>query len=159
MSRLWATTSSTHVESVVNPLAAACTNGFIPDTVYFLDNPGVTDQLDRTIELTRAIITAHGGDDPTIETTSLEHETEYRDIVEHFKTAIQAAPTDAEVAVDVTPGRKFMSAIAFQAGIQYDVDHVFYLYLASEAYFGRLYPTIPRTATELVDFTAVFGDA
>jgi hypothetical protein len=56
----------------------------------------------------------------------------------------------------VTPGRKFMSAIAFQAGIQFDADHVFYLYIVNNQFYGRLYPDVPRPMVELVDFQEVF---
>ena len=59
-------------------------------------------------------------------------------------------------AVDVTPGRKFMSAIAFQAEIQLNADHVFYLYVSNNRFYGRLYPDVPRPVVELIDFQEVF---
>ena len=62
----------------------------------------------------------------------------------------------AEVAVDITPGRKLMSAIAFAVGMEYDADHVFYFYISSEEYFDLLYPEIPRSAANLYDFSEGF---
>jgi len=57
----------------------------------------------------------------------------------------------------MTPGRKFWSAISFRAGFEYDVDHIYYT-LAPGEYFGELYSTIPRPATELIDFRALLED-
>lgn len=159
MSRYWVTAGSTTVEAVANPLTAACTErGYVPTDIFVLDNPGLGDTVEATTEFMKAVVEAHGGDTPTITTTTVEDETDFRAVGDHYRAAIdQAKEHDAEVAVDVTPGRKFMSAIAFQAGLQFDADHAFYLYVESGDLFGRLYPDLPRTATTLYDFTEVFA--
>lgn len=157
MTDYWVTTGSTHPEAVINPLAAACTEcGYVPDEVWVLDNPGVHDRMERTIELIERVVAAHDGAvDPN--TTRLEDETDFQAIIEHFQTIATTAGEDDTVAFDVTPGRKFMSAIAFQAGFRYEADHVFYLHVASGDLFGRVYPDLPRTATSLYDFREVFA--
>lgn len=43
---VWVSSGSTTVEAMVNLIAAACVgdqfeDSFVPDTVYFLDNPGL----------------------------------------------------------------------------------------------------------------------
>lgn len=159
MERYWVTTGSTNVEAVINPLAAACTEwGYIPDYIYLLSNPGLETQLDRIISLAETIVEAYGGETPTIECTSLASETDFQAIVEHFRSAIEAADSaGGEIVVDVTPGRKFMSAIAFQSGIQFGADRVCYLHVHSGKLFGRVYADLPRSGTTLYDFTEVFG--
>jgi len=159
MDRYWVTTGSTNVEAVVNPLAAACTEWeYVPNHIYLLSNPGVESQLDRVIDLVETIVEAYGGDTPTVECTSLESETNFQAIVDHFRSAIEAAKAaDGEVVVDVTPGRKFMSAIAFQAGIQFEATKVCYLHVHSGKLFGRVYVDLPRSATTLYDFREVFA--
>lgn len=150
---------STHPESVANPLVAACEAGYEPTEIRLLTNPSVADHLETIRELLNSIMTAYARRGTTIETTDLDDETNFQGIIEHFRTPIEAAQdTDDAVAVDVTPGRKFMSALAFQVGMQYGADHVFYHHLASEEYFGELYSTIPRPATELIDFRALLED-
>jgi hypothetical protein len=150
----WITTSSTHPEAIVNPLNAACQSGFVPDEVYLLDTPGSTDAVDKSLETITTIINQYGGDEPEIELTMLEREVEFGQIHDYVRTAITTVQDrGGEVAVDITPGRKFMSAIVFTAGVRYDADHVFYLYVASTDHFGVSYPKIPRTATDLYDFT------
>jgi hypothetical protein len=163
MDTVWITTGSTTVEAMINPLAAAC-NGdgidqpFVPDTIYFLDNPGLGDALSDAKTLTRELLEQHGVESPSIRTHTIEHETDFDALVEYFQVTVETArKNDAEIAIDVTPGRKFMSVFAFNAGTTYDVDHIFYLYLNSSEYFNRIYQTIPRTAVELFDFTEVLG--
>ncbi|MFC7043733.1 hypothetical protein [Halonotius sp. GCM10025705] len=163
MEHVWISSGSTTIEAMVNPIAAACvgdgiTEPYVPDTVYFLDNPGLDDAIDTASELTQTILRQHGVDEPTIEVATVEHETEFDAIVGHYQTAIEAAQEDgADVAVDVTPGRKFMSVIAFNAGTTFDVDHIFYFYLKSSEYYSRIYPNIPKPAAELYDFTEVLA--
>ncbi len=40
MARHWVTTMSTHPESVVNPLIAACEGGYVPTEIQLLSNRG-----------------------------------------------------------------------------------------------------------------------
>lgn len=154
MARAWITTSSTHVEAMVNSLNAACEEGYVPDELHVIENPGVTEAVDRAIELATVIIDAYGGPKPAVNLTSLHSEVEFDRIQGHVKRAIEHVhEDDGEVAVDITPGRKYMSAIAFAAGLRYGADHVYYFYLDSAAHMGKLYPEMPRTATHLYDFT------
>jgi hypothetical protein len=153
----WLTTMSTNLEAVINPLIAACEEGFLPDELYVLDNPGVGDQFDDITSMMERVVVEYGGDDPDLSVTHLETETDFQGIVEHFREPIaQIQDEGGTAAVDVTPGRKFMSAIAFQAGIQFEADHVFYLYVSNNRFYGRLYPDVPRPVVELVDFQEVF---
>ncbi len=156
MARHWVTTMSTHPESVVNPLIAACESGYVPTEIRLLSNPSVEYQVDTVCDLFEAATTAYGLQNTGLSVTNLDTETDFAGIVDHFKTPIQAADEGSTVAVDVTPGRKFMSAIAFQAGIQFEADHVYYLHLDSADYFGQVYSTIPRSATDLIDFRELF---
>lgn len=154
MEKAWITTSSPNIWAVVNPLNAACHQGFVPDTVYVLENPGVKEEIEQALELATTIIEAYGQDSPEINVTAIEDEVAFSRIHAHIRDAIEAGKADGgEVAVDITPGRKFMSAIAFTAGIRYDADHVFYFYLEGSEHYGQCYPDIPVSAVELYDFT------
>ena len=140
---------------ILNPLMAACDDGYVPDEVSILTNPDVADTVADACEHVDVIVDSYGGD-AEIEQQELIEETNFEDIVHYYRSAIRnAREAGATVAVDITPGRKFMSAIAFQAGIQFDADHVFYFHRKSGGYYGQFYPEIPRTATDLIDFTEV----
>lgn len=158
MSPVWITTASTHPGHVLNSLTAACSNGFVPKTVHLLANPSVTAQVDPIRDGTETVLDAYGVEEPTIQHTTTDSETDFEAIAAHYREASLAAQeADKPVAIDVTPGRKFMSAIAFQAGFKYDVDHVYYLHVKSGRFRGLLYPEIPRTGVELIDFTEAFA--
>lgn len=156
MERAWVTASSTHVFSMVNPITAACEQGFVPNRLYFLDSPGASQQIQKALDIAATVITEYGGDEPEIQLTPLDEDDEYERIHAHFREAItEVHDADGEVAVDITPGRKYMSAIAFTTGMQYDADHVYYMYLEAFEDYGPSYAQEPRTASTLVDFTEV----
>lgn len=140
---------------ILNPLMAACDGGYVPDEVSILTNPDVADTVEAACEHLEVIVDGYGGD-AEIRREELDDETDFEAIVHYYRSAVQdARSTGSTVAIDITPGRKFMSAIAFQAGIQFDADHVFYFHRKAGGYYGRFYPEIPRTATDLIDFTEV----
>jgi hypothetical protein len=157
MTDAWLTTMSTNLEAVINPLIAACEGGFVPGEIHVLRNPGVDDQFADITAMMGRVVREYGGDDPDLAVTDLDAETAFQRIVEHFREPIARIQSEGgTTAVDVTPGRKFMSAIAFQAGIQFDADHVFYFYVSNNRFYGRLYPDVPRPVVRLVDFQEVF---
>ena len=154
MDTRWLTIASPTTEAVVNPLIAACDEGIVPDEIQLLSNPGL-DETVSELQPLLADIVAEYDRETAVTVHSLDAETQYSEIVSFFVDGIRDAQKEsATVAVDFTPGRKFMSAIAFQAGLQYDADHVFYFHLQATDY-GYSYPDIPRTNAELVDFTEV----
>lgn len=156
MQRAWVTASSTHVVSMVNPITAACERGFVPDRLYFLDSPGASQQIQDALDVATTVITEYGGGEPEIRLTSLDEDDEYERIHAHFRDAInEVHDEEGRAAVDITPGRKYMSAIAFTTGMQYDADHVYYMYLEDVDDYGPSYAQEPRTASTLVDFTEV----
>jgi hypothetical protein len=155
MARIWLTNGTPTIPGILNPLTAACDRGFVPDQAQILSNPGVADSVAVASEMFDTIIDAYGGD-ADISQYSLEHETDFPDIIDFYRSAIEKAKNNGDtIAIDVTPGRKFMSAIAFQAGFQFEADHVYYFHRKAGGYYGQFYAEIPRTATDLIDFREV----
>jgi hypothetical protein len=156
MERVWITNGSTRVAPVVNPLIAACHDGYAPSDIYVLNNPIIDDVTEAATSLMKTVVTAHGGDEPSITVETIDEETDFEGITAYVRSAIEAADAaNADIAVDISPGRRFWSVISFQAGITHDVDHLYYSHVKTEEYFGETYPTIPRTAIDLIDFTEV----
>ena len=148
---IWATNASTTLEAMVNPVIAACDRGFVPDRIAIVTNPSVTATVDRAAAIMTAACVAYDDTEPTIDRHPLEAETDFTAIAAAHRQILTDAPSDATVAVDITPGRKYMGAIAFAAGFRHAADHVYYLLLRSEAHYGKLYPEIPRPAVALID--------
>ena len=156
MDRVWITNGSTRIAPVVNPLIAACHDEYVPTDIYILNNPIIDDVTDAATSLMKTVVTAHGGDEPSITVETIDEETDFEAITAYLRSAIKAGTdANAEIAVDISPGRRFWSVISFQAGIRHDVEHIYYSHVETEAYFGKTYPTIPRTAITLIDFTEV----
>ena len=157
MNRSWITTGSIYVESVVNPIIAGCDYGYIPDKFYFLETPSTRETMDRVKHMVPEITAAYDSQisEVDIEVTELEKENNFEGIYNHVTEAIsESCKNDAEVAVDITPGRKFMTAITFATGMKESADHVYYLYLEARAR-GLTYSELPRTGTHLYDFVEV----
>lgn len=156
MDRVWITNGSTSIAPVVNSLAAACHNGYVPTDIYVLNNPIIDDVTDAATSLMKTIVTAHGGNEPSITVETIDHETDFEAIIAYLRSAIDAGTdANADIAVDITPGRRFWSIISFQAGLKHGVSYLFYSHVKTEEYFGVCYPAIPRTAINLIDFTEV----
>jgi hypothetical protein len=157
MERSWITTGSIYVDSVVNPITAGCDYDYIPDKFYFLETPSTKETMKEVKEMVPDITAAYDSQisDIEIEVTELETENDFEGIYDHVTEAIsESRENDAEVAIDITPGRKFMTAITFATGMRENADHVYYLYLKTRAR-GLTYSELPRTGTELYDFTEV----
>lgn len=156
MDRVWITNGSNKIAPVVNTLAAACHHEYIPTSIYVLDNPPIAHVTASAVSLAKTIVTAHGGEAPTIDVTTIENETDFDAIIAYLRSTIEAGEDGrSEIAIDVTPGRKFWSIISFRAGLKYEVDHLYYTHIETAEYFGESYPTIPRSVAELIDFTEV----
>lgn len=156
MERVWITNGSTSIAPVANPLIAACHDGYIPTDIYVLNNSIIDDVTDAATSLMKTVVTAYGGEEPTITVETIADETDFDAILAYVRSAIEAGTdANADIAVDITPGRRFWSVISFQAGVKHAVDHLYYSHVKTEEYFGESYPTIPRTAITLIDFTEV----
>jgi hypothetical protein len=155
MARIWVTNGTPTMPGILNPLTAACDRGYVPDEAWVLSNPGVAESVANATDQFEVIIDAYGGD-ADVSAHELDHETDFRRIIDFYRSTIEAARENGDtIAVDVTPGRKFMSAIAFQAGFKFDADHVFYFHRKAGGYYGQFYAEIQRTATDLIDFKEV----
>lgn len=154
MARHWLTIASPTTEAMTNPLLAACEDGYIPDSIRILSNPTVEENVAPVVPFLETIVETYDAD-ATVNVHTISRETAFEEIGAFFRDGIEETETDEEIAVDITPGRKFMSAIAFQAGIRYGADHVFYLLLDSSKFYGQVFPDIPRPAVDLIDFTEV----
>lgn len=156
MDRVWITNGSTTVAPIVNTLNAACLDGYLPTDIHLLENAGIDTVTEAAASQMKTIVTASGGDEPTVSRHAIDDELDFEAIATYLTSTIEEGEeADAEIAIDVTPGRRFWAIIAFQAGNQFDVDHLYYGHILSDEFYGTPYPNIPRTAMHLVDFTEV----
>lgn len=108
MDRVWITNGSTSIPPVVNPLMAACHDGYVPTDIYILNNPIIDDVTDAATSLMKTVVTAQGGDEPSITVETIDEETDFEAITTYLQSAIEAgADANADIAVDIFPGRRF----------------------------------------------------
>jgi len=153
MDKAWISVGSTTTGSVIDPLNAACEEDFVPDTVYLIGNPSMEHKMESLGEMASSVVGAYD-ERPEVENREIETETSFDELYLTIRDCVEEAhEQDADVAINFTPGRKFMTAIAFQTGMKFDVDHLYYLHIHSSDDYGLSYPEIPRTAADLIDFT------
>ena len=62
------------------------------------------------------IVTAHGGDEPSMTVEMIEEERDFQATIDLLMSATEAGEEiGSEIAVGVTPGRRFWSIISFRA--------------------------------------------
>jgi len=164
--KVYITTVGTSPEAVFNPLWYLVeVYDWVPDRVYLLWNDDVREQLEKVKKLIKRLsnaygvrISVHAGEE---ERFSEENPVEFR---EKVVSLIGSLKHDGhEVIVDITPGRKFMSALLLGAAIVKNADEVTYLHLDDwRDYVGKLLFEIPMVKQRLFmreDLTGKKGTA
>jgi len=88
MDRVWITNGSTSIPPVVNPLIAACHDGYVPTDVHVLNNPIIDDITDAATSLMKTVVTAQGGEEPSITVETIDEETDFEAITAYLQSAI-----------------------------------------------------------------------
>ncbi|MCK4814282.1 hypothetical protein KA005_00815 [bacterium] len=151
----WITIIGSSPFALINTLWAACKiDGYVPDRVLFIVNEQLGQApIDTAKRWVYEILKEYGVKEPIFEEISV-NETDFIDLKETFKGNISAFKTDGAVAVDMTPGRKYMSAITMHTGLEERADHVYYLHLSDNKYQNKPFPLIPMYKQRLVDMVS-----
>nr|MDO8080120.1 hypothetical protein [Candidatus Freyarchaeota archaeon] len=152
--RVWVTTVGSSVFAVVNPLWAACIrDGFVPGRVHLLKNRKVERNVAPVKDWVARVLECYD-----VKPVFEEHDCDEEDMDAFAKVFIGVVRSEAgnEIAVDMTPGRKFMSACAMAVamadrGQKFNVSKLYYLYLFNAAYQDRPYILIPFNQQRLVN--------
>lgn len=140
--------------AVINTLWAACSQdkgSYVPDKVFFLVNKNLkSENITRVHVWAAELLKAYGVADPVLENVEIE-EDDFEGIENTISSLIEYSMEKGNVAVDITPGRKFMSAIAMYSGIKKNARHVYYLHLKEQIYENEPFPLIPMPFQKLFD--------
>jgi len=147
--KVWITAIGTSVFAVVNPLWAACIlDRFVPSRVHLLKNSRVEHNVPEVRDWMTRILNTNG-----VEPEFVEHEGD-EDNMSAFADLLREvirSEVGNEVAIDMTPGRKFMSACAMAAGVKIGVSKLYYLHLYETAYQNKPFVLIPLSHQRLVN--------
>ena len=151
--KAYVTTVGTSPEAVFNALWYLVeAYDWAPDKVYLLWNDGVLRQLETVKKLIKKLseaygisIKVHAGEGMKFDE---DNPVEFRDKVGSLIGSLKAE--GHEVVVDITPGRKFMSALFLGAAMAKKADDVTYLHLDEwRSYMGKLLFEVPMVKQRL----------
>ncbi len=147
--KVWITTVGTSVFAVVNPVWAACIlDGFVPERVHLLKNEKIEGNVQTVKNWLTSILECFG-----VRPEFHEHDADEDNMDSFARTLISVVKSEVgnEVAVDMTPGRKFMSACAMAAGQKFRVSKLYYLHLYNLAYQEKPLILIPFNQQKLIN--------
>lgn len=150
----WISTIGYSPFAVINTLWAACSQDkecYIPDKIFFLVNKNLKcENITRVHVWTAELLKAYGISDPVLENVEIE-EDDFEGIEKTISSLIEQSLKNGNVAIDITPGRKFMSTIAMYSGIKKNAKHVYYLHLKEQKYEHEPFALIPMPFQKLFD--------
>ncbi|MFX1294493.1 MAG: hypothetical protein ACFFD2_06530 [Promethearchaeota archaeon] len=154
--RVWIAPVGWQPFAVINPLWASCfSKRFIPEKVILLNNGFKNTRIKENVEIVKdwhkRILVEYGVEAPLIETWDAD-EDDINEYQSNFKNLI-IMQKEHEVAIDMTPGRKFMSSIAMATAFKNRefVKKLFYLHLWGQEYQNQPFIKIPLKNQKLID--------
>jgi cystathionine beta-lyase/cystathionine gamma-synthase len=143
---VWLTFVGTSPMAVVNSLwYAKNKDKVIPSKIYLFINEDLSEGLlKKTKDEIRCILKKIKIEEVKFNQTEIDGIlSKIRDVI--FKES------PSNVVVDITAGRKFMSAIAMYIGLIYKVNKILYFYLKDDTYLNKRYDEIPILLMEHYD--------
>lgn len=154
--KYWITFIGSSPFAVINTIWSACKQGYVPDRLMFLVNEELNETWENTVlQWVPFVLGEYGIAEPRIIRLNV-NETGFHEIKDFYGSYISSFKEKGEVAVDITPGRKYMSAIAMAAGISENADHVYYLHLKDSSYQDKPLSLIPAHKCQLIDLKKEF---
>ncbi|ENN95911.1 hypothetical protein J422_05254 [Methanocaldococcus villosus KIN24-T80] len=165
--RVWISTVGSSPLAVFNTLwMAIVKEGYIPDKVYLLWNYKVEKNKEIIKNYIKSLNESYNFNIDVDESYKVS-EDDFKDFSNALKEIIvKEKKRGNEVAIDMTPGRKFMSALSMFAGIEgvsdgknkYKCDKVYYLHLKDMGYINYPLFLIPFSIQELHEFISELSD-
>ncbi|PKL59041.1 MAG: hypothetical protein CVV34_00020 [Methanomicrobiales archaeon HGW-Methanomicrobiales-5] len=150
---VWITTVGSSPFAVINTLWAACElDDFVPERIYFAYNDKMEHELEIVRKWIERIVKEYGGEVEVIEKKFVEED--FSGYSKLIKSMIIKEKTDGgAVAIDITPGRKIMSAFSMFYGLLPDgADRVYYLHLFDVKKYGnKSFCDIPADEHRLIN--------
>ncbi|MBN1540465.1 MAG: hypothetical protein JW939_10000 [Candidatus Thermoplasmatota archaeon] len=155
----WITTVGPSPFAVINTLwAAADKDEWVPDRIHLVYDdltkgslPGISCVMER-------IVLEYGGSKPEIFCRSINED----DLGSVFRTYSDIIEKERElenrIAIDITPGRKYMSAFSLYAGLKGGgIDRIYYIHIRGRKYMNIPYPLIPAPYCDIEDLVSIGG--
>ena len=156
--KVWITNISTSKFAGINTLwAAIMREGFIPERVHLMADEMVKEKgyLDAALKGYYCVLSRYGSQKKPIVHDVIE--IEFGALAKKLESIVHEEKSEGNtVAIDMTPGRKYMSAFAMYMGVGADVKHkadrIYYLHVKDlKHHTGQPFPTVPSNLMTLYD--------
>ncbi|MEM4397184.1 MAG: hypothetical protein QW757_01005, partial [Candidatus Woesearchaeota archaeon] len=145
----WLTFLGESVYASINCIYLAKINGFIFDEFIYIKNRNVKKQNIDLFEKEIKILFPNS----KITATDIE-ETDFTEIKNFIeKTLEYSKENNNEICIDITPGRKYMSALLLSIGLKKNCNYIFYLHLNEKKYEQKRYDEIPLEYCKLYNLS------
>lgn len=155
--RTWITIVGWSPFAVINPIWAACFNEeYIPNRIILLNNGDLDKTINKNVEIVKIwlnrILSIYDVCDLVIEDIQV-NEKEILKYAKDLESIIEKYKED-EIAIDMTPGRKFMSSVAIRMAFKHReyIDKLYYLHLLKKEYQNEAFIKIPFVYQNLINF-------
>lgn len=157
--RSWITTIGPSPFAVINTLwAAVDRDQWIPERIFLVYNEETKNLLPGISMAMGSIVTEAGGKKPEIRCFDIDEDDlsgvyrTYKDIIESEREMGNA------IAIDITPGRKYMSAFSMYAGMKDgSIEKIYYIHIRGKKFMNQPYPMIPLPYCDLEDIVSLGG--
>jgi len=150
--KTWITSIGISHHAVVNTLwAAIAEKGWTPDRIYLLTNDRTKKDAVTISKRMEAIVLHYGGERVDFR-LRLFDETDLEGLFKLYSGIMETETNEGnEISVDITPGRKFMSAFALYCSLnrREKVRNIFYFHLLDDEFMDRSYPFLPVNTFQL----------
>jgi hypothetical protein len=144
--KTWITSIGIAHHAVVNTLwAAVAEKEWIPDRIYLLTNDRTKKDAVAIPQRMEAIVLHYGGEKLDFRLKVFD-ETDLEGLFRLYSGIIEQETGEGnEISVDITPGRKFMSAFALYCSLnrRENVRNIFYFHIMDDEFLDRAYPFLP----------------
>lgn len=160
--KVWISTVGWSPFAVINPLWAACYfewENFVPEKVVLLNNQNQDEKVKENYDIVKLwltrILNEYSISDPVIESVDA-NENNMKEYAHTFQEVVEKHILD-EIAIDMTPGRKFMSGIAMWYASQpkSKIAKLYYLQLWGQKYKDLPFIKIPAVNQRLINIKEI----
>jgi len=165
--KIWITTVGWSPFAVINTIWAACffkDENFVPEKIVLLHNGHANKTIAENVNIVKKwldkILLYYDVIEPCYEEIPIDEEdinaycNTYTTLLNTYKNNEKnLSEQKTQIAIDITPGRKFMSSIAMACGLKYKtyVHKLYYLHLENSKYFDIPFIKIPFSIQNLIN--------
>ena len=157
--RSWITTVGPSPFALINTYWAAVErDGWISNRIFLIYNEQTRSLLPGIAKVLTKITTEISGSIPEIRFSLIDED----DLEKVFRTYQKIINDERDIgnkiAIDITPGRKYMSAFSLYAGLKEgSIDKIYYIHIRGKKFMNHPYPMIPAPYCDLEDIVSIGG--